>query len=327
MFDSQPFRLVGCVLGLAVVLTVMALCFGLPTVHSGAHNLEVGITGNQQAVHRVEDEAAKAAPGTYRFEALADEPAVRKAIENRHVIGGVVAGRDRTSVLIATAAGGPLAQTMRGLALGLGHATGRDVPIDDVVPYTSADPMGGGISSAGLPLIFGGILPALVLGRLFRRRPGLRIAGALSFSLLAGLVVASLLQFVYGTIDQNFWLVAGGVALGLAAISLPALGLEAAFGVAGFAALSVTMVLVANPLSGLSTSSAWLPSPWGSIGQLLPPGASGTVLRSNAFFDGRGASAQLVVLICWALVGCALCGLTALQARRHSTRELVAAVA
>lgn len=326
MFQAQWSKLIKCVLGLAVVLTVMALCFGLPTVHSGAHNLQVGITGNAQAVQRIEREAANASPGTYKFSSFVDETAVLGAIENRDVIGGVIAHRDRTSVLLATAGGGPLAQTMRGLALGLAHASGQDVPIDDVVPYTAADPMGGGIGSAGLPLIFGGILPALVLGRLFRRQAGVRVAGAVIFSLVAGLVVASLLQFVYGTIDQNFFLVAGGVALGLAAISLPALGLEAAFGTVGFAALSVTMVLIANPLSGLSTSAAWLPSPWGAIGQLLPPGASGTLLRSNAFFDGRGASAQLVVLGSWVLAGCALCGLTALQAHRRSTRELLPAV-
>jgi hypothetical protein len=161
---------------------------------------------------------------------------------------------------------------------------------------------------------------------LFRRRMELRVAGAMLCSLVAGLILAGLLDFGYGTIDENFWAVAGGIALGLAAISLPAIGLQARFGAPGLAAMSATMILIGNPLSGLANSAAWLPSPWGAIGQLLPPGATGTVLRSNAFFDGHGAAAGLIVLTCWVAAGMFLCALATRRAHRSTAAELVPAM-
>lgn len=41
------------------------------------------------------------------------------------------------------------------------------------------------------------------------------------------------------------------------------------------------------------------PAPWGEIGQLLPPGAAVTLLRSAAFFDGAGSVRPLIVLAAW----------------------------
>jgi hypothetical protein len=48
------------------------------------------------------------------------------------------------------------------------------------------------------------------------------------------------------------------------------------------------MVLVGNPLSGISSAPERLPEPAGALGPLLPPGAGGSLLRSTAFFDGAG---------------------------------------
>jgi hypothetical protein len=44
----------------------------------------------------------------------------------------------------------------------------------------------------------------------------------------------------------------------------------------------------------------------GAIGQLLPTGATGGLLRGVAYFDGAGAGGHLVVLGAWALAGAAL---------------------
>jgi hypothetical protein len=49
-----------------------------------------------------------------------------------------------------------------------------------------------------------------------------------------------------------------------------------------------------------------LPSGWGTLGQWLPQGATATLLRSTAFFDGAGATAAIAVLTCWAVAGAAL---------------------
>lgn len=42
------------------------------------------------------------------------------------------------------------------------------------------------------------------------------------------------------------------------------------------------------------------------LGHLLPPGASGSLLRANAFFDGNGAGGPVLVLAVWVVAGLAL---------------------
>ena len=71
-----------------------------------------------------------------------------------------------------------------------------------------------------------------------------------------------------------------------------------------------------NPLSGMTSAPEMLPSGWGALGQLLPPGAAGTALRSVSFFDGAGAGRPLVVLTCWLVAGLALCALGAMKSQR-----------
>jgi len=56
-------------------------------------------------------------------------------------------------------------------------------------------------------------------------------------------------------------------------------------------------------VSGLTSAPELLPQPWGAVGQLLPPGATGTLLRSVAFFDGAGGAVAAWVLGAWAAGG------------------------
>jgi hypothetical protein len=83
-------------------------------------------------------------------------------------------------------------------------------------------------------------------------------------------------------------------------------------------------MFVGNPLSGITSAPELLPKPWGTLGQLLPPGAGGSLLRSTAFFGGWGSGAHLAVLIAWILFGCAALAASAwrqprlLAARRAS---------
>jgi hypothetical protein len=67
-------------------------------------------------------------------------------------------------------------------------------------------------------------------------------------------------------------------------MSVTLVGLHALFGYAGLALGAAPMLLLGSPLSGLSTAPEMLPAGWGTLGQLLPPGAGGTGLRTVAFF-------------------------------------------
>ena len=79
------------------------------------------------------------------------------------------------------------------------------------------------------------------------------------------------------------------------------------------------MMLVGNPLSGAATAPEMLPGWSGVVGRLLPSGAGGQLLRSTAFFDGRGASHSVVVLVAWLTIGVVLCLAGGLRPRRAAT--------
>ncbi|MDI9898838.1 ABC transporter permease [Rhodococcus sp. IEGM 1409] len=300
-------KLVAVVLGLSAAIGLMLLAFVLPSVNGGPHELKLGIAGPAQATAQISASLEASKPGAFDTQDFADADALRDAIRNRDVVGGIVVDATGPHVLIATAGGIPIAQTLTGMASGLSDASGTKVPVEDVVPLTAEDPTGAGLTALALPLVFGGIMPAVVLVQLFPRSIVKRVLGAVGVAVVAGFALTAILQFGTNSLDGNYLLTALALTMGISAISLPILGLESLLGMKGFALGAVTMMFVGNPLSGMATTAAWLPAGWGALGQLLPPGAAGASVRSMAFFDGHGAVTPLLVLVCWIAVGIALC--------------------
>jgi hypothetical protein len=229
-------------------------------------------------------------------------------------------------MLVASAASPVVAQSLREVAAGLGAATGAQVEVEDVVPTPPDDPRGAGLAAAALPLTLGGILTAGLVSRLVRRT-GLKVLAASAMATAGGMVTATVLGSWFGSLQSGWWTTTGVVALGMAAIALFVLGLHSLAGTAGLGLGAATVLLLGNPLSGLASAPELLPSGWGSLGQLLPPGATGSLLRSVSWFDGAGAGAPLMVLTAWIAVGLALLGAGVLAARRRQPEQLRAPVA
>ncbi|MEU1215288.1 hypothetical protein ABZ424_23295 [Streptomyces sp. NPDC005790] len=101
------------------------------------------------------------------------------------------------------------------------------------MPFTDDDPRGAGLTSALLPMIFGGIVPAMILNGTFTGHRGIRtrLTGALLFSVVAGAAVAAVLQFATHSIDGTYGLTFLGIALGVAAVSATLLGPSSPTGV------------------------------------------------------------------------------------------------
>jgi len=64
--------------------------------------------------------------------------------------------------------------------------------------------------------------------------------------------------------------------------------------------------------------------PGGSLGQLLPPGAGGSLLRSTGYFDGAASGQHVAVLAAYALVGLTLLGVAALRERGRAAEPVLA---
>jgi hypothetical protein len=305
------------VLAVPLLTAVVLLLFAWPASRLEPRHLPVGVAGPPQAARAIE-QRLDARSGAFDIHRYADEAAARTAIEDRDIYGALVATPSRSEILVATGASATVAQMIVQAA---GEQSGPGAPrVRDVVPAAKHDPRGTGLSSAVLPLVLAGILAGLVATFLSRSLPA-RAALVTVASVLTGLAAVAIAQPWLGVLEHN-WLASWGVfSLVVLSIGSVVTGFEALLGPAGAALGSLTMMIVGNPFSAVSSAPEMLPTPVGAIGQFLPPGAGGNLLRSTAFFDGAAAGAHAAVLAAWVLTG-----MLALAAAAVLRRDVVVTV-
>lgn len=311
-------RAAGIVVVLTVVLAILAIAFALPAARSKPHGIPIGAAGPQAASGQIADILEQHAPGAFAITYYPGEAALRDAIRNRDVYGGISfgAGPDGRSLLIATEGSPMVAQMLTQVGTGIAQRAGTPLHTEDLAPPTADDPRGAGLAASALPITLAAVLPAVALVLLVKREVWTRFAAAVVFAAVAGVTIAALLRYVFGSIDHNLWGVAAGLTLGLLAAGLSMLGLGSLFGRGGLAIGALLALLLGNPLSGLNSAPEMLPTGWGTLGQWLPQGATATLLRSTAFFNGAGATMAIAVLICWAVAGTALIVIAAVRQGR-----------
>jgi hypothetical protein len=322
-------RATGIIVVLIFALAVVAIAFALPAARSKPHDVPIGVAGPQAASGQVAGILEQHAPGAFEITYYPGESALRDAIRNRDVYGGISFGPDGRALLVATGGSPMVAQMLTQIGIGQrsggaagpatsNPATSNTVPLrtEDLAPPTAEDPRGAGLAASALPITLAGLQPAIALVLLLKREVWTRFAAAVVFAAVAGITIAALLRYVFGSIDGSLWGVAAGLTLGLLATGLSMLGLGSLFGRVGLTLGTLLALLLGNPLSGLNSAPEMLPSGWGELGQWLPQGANATLLRSTAFFDGAGAIVPIVILTCWALAGAALIVIAGLRQRK-----------
>jgi hypothetical protein len=291
-------------LAVALVLTL----FAWPSARLEPRDLPIGVAGPATATGPIEQRLA-AREGAFELHRYADEAAAREAIENRDVYGAFVVTPAGPKALTASAASPAVAQLITHTADEAG------AKVEDVV---EAGPRAAALASSVLPLVIAGILVGVV-GALAApggvSRAGLIVVG----SVLTGLAAAAIVQGWLEVIEGDWVANAGALSLTVLAIASILAGLHAVIGKAGLALGALTMIFVGNPFSGVGSAPELLPEPVGAIGQLLPPGAGGNLLRSTGFFDGAGATGHLTVLAVWVFAGLALLVAAELRGRRSAT--------
>jgi hypothetical protein len=301
-------QLAAMILGVSALLALVVTAFAWPASEIEPRDLPVAAVGPGEAVAGFEN-ATTAALGAEALDVrtLDSRADAVTAIENREVSGAFVFGTTGVEVLTASAGSPAVAQMLQQMSVQLAaaHPEQPAVQTTDVVALPADDPRGLVFNSGSLPIVLGGILAGVVVA--LRVRGGLAsILTTLGIAIGGGLVTVGVLQGWLGALDGSYWANAGVVSLGIAAIGLTLVGLRRVIGLAGLPLGALTILLLGNPLSGVTSAPELLPSGWATLGQLLPPGATGTALRSTAFFDGAGAGLPLLVLTCWVVAGAAL---------------------
>ena len=223
-------RATGIIVALTVALAILAIAFALPAARSKPHHIPIGAAGPQAASGQVADMLEQHAPGAFAITYYPGEAALRDAIRNRDVYGGISFGQDGRSLLIATGGSPVVAQMLTQMGNGIAQQARVPLRTEDLAPPTANDPRGAGLAASALPITLGGLLPAVALVLFLKCEVWTRFAAAVVFAAGAGVTIAALLRYVFGSIDQSIWGVAAGLTMGLLAAGLSMLGLGSLFG-------------------------------------------------------------------------------------------------
>jgi hypothetical protein len=299
--SAAPARRMIAVIVLVPVVVALALwAFAWPAARTAPRDLPIGVAGPAAAVTQLERgfEQREGAFDVHRYD---DEASARTAVEDRVVYGAVVAGPDGTRLLTASGAGPVVAQLLKEAVTAQAPA-GTQVQVTDVAPLPSGDPRGTALAASALPLALAGVAAGALVTMSGLR--GARAAAALvGASALVGVTAAAMAHSWLGVLQGDWWAEAAALSLTVAAPGAAVAGFAALLGTPGIGLGALLMVLLGNPFSGAASAPELLPEPVGAIGQWLPPGAGATLLRSVAYFDGRGAAAPLLTLSVWAALG------------------------
>ncbi|NES26603.1 hypothetical protein GCE86_29345 [Micromonospora terminaliae] len=300
----SPWLLAALVASLAVVVQApLVPLFAAPAAHLAPRDLPVVVAGPAPATAELAARLAAARPGGFAVTTLPDAAAADRALRDREAYAAYVVGPDGVALHTAPAASPTVAALLTEAATQL--SAGRPVPVVPVVPADPDDPRGAGFAAGFLPLALTAMLAGALLTVLIARR-GARLFGLVGFAVVAGLAGAAVLHGWLGVLDGDVWREAAAMGLFALAAAGTVAGLGALLGAPGIGLGALLVFLVGNPLSAVAAAPELLPQPWGAVGQYLPVGAGGTLLRSAAFFDGAGAGRPAAVLAGYALVGLAL---------------------
>lgn len=320
MHTSHLPRLTGVVLGLSTLLALVLLAFAWPVSELEPRSLPVVVAGPDQAAQQVAAQlAAEAGENAFEVATVVDREDAVTALEEREAYVAVVPDPSGPpEFLVAGAASPAVAQLVTQIATETGGT------VTDVVPAPEADPRGTTFGAGALPLVLGGLITGVASSLAFRGRRQ-RLAAVALVAVVGGSAVAGILQGWLDVLTGSFTANAGVIALGTAAMALTVVGLWQVLGEPGIGLAALLIMLLGNPLSGITSAPELLPLGW--LGQLLPPGALGSALRSTAYFDGAGALVPLLVLAAWAAIGAGLALLPDRARDRDREPEPVAAAA
>lgn len=281
-------RAIVVALGAAAALAVVALAFLWPSVTSTVQGIPLAVVGDSAALPAQLSEP-------FDTESLPTREGAVAAIESREVYGALVLG-PTPEVLMGSANGPAVSQLFGQVASTFG------TEVTDVVPFASTDARGAGLSALAFPMVIGGIIGGAVISMTVVGT-WRRLAATATYGLGAGVVIVLITQFWMGILHGGVATNVAAVALSVLAISTLIVGLTSIIGPAGIAAGALVMMFVGNPISGAAQPAQFLPGSWGSVGQLLPPGAASTLLRNLSYFPDAPNAQSWWVLTAWIAAG------------------------
>jgi hypothetical protein len=215
-------------------------------------------------------------------------------------------GRE-VAVDVASASGAPVAQLVEETVPKVSEATGVSVTVRDIRPLQRGDPRGLAVFYISIAAVILGFIGAVQLSiHAQALTPLERIAFTAAYALLGGFVIVAIVNWLLGALRLPFiesWLI---LSFTMFTCGMVFTMFKTLFGRWAMLPTWSLMVLVGNPSSGGAVSWALLPSPLGTIGRWLPPGASVNAQHTAIYFPHHQHAFPFLVLAGWSLVSCAV---------------------
>jgi hypothetical protein len=238
-----------------------------------------------------------------------DSLSAGRSLVQRGSAVGVIAGDGAGSMQLdyASAAGLSESGAVRTMVQGIAAAAHLTLAERDIVPLVQFDSRG----LVSFYVVFGVTLSSFILAQSLsanaaRVRLRHRLVILSAFAALIGIAAATLAGPVYGAVTTPLPELAGVLVLLSAASAFGTKALVTWLGPPGIGIAVLLLTVAGNATSGASIGFDLLPGWAQFLSDVLPQGAAVRALQSAGYFDGSAVSQSVLVLACWAIIGCGL---------------------
>jgi len=308
-------RVGGLALVALVVPALVMLLFAWPAGRLQPHGVQLVVTGAGDQNTAFAQGLQNKVGGSLKVTTVKDAAAATSAVRDRKAAAAVVLEKDSLHLIVSTAAQPTVALDVYQLMQALQQQSQIGLTVDDVVPASQKDGRQYVLAAGLLALLASSVAVGGLIWRVSRSAAERTIA-LLAGALVSGIASAVVLHQALGALTGSLPAEAGVLALVALAVSSATVACGALAEGAGIGVAALVLVAAAYPLSGVSTPREVLPSVWGTLGGLLPPGAGVDAVRSVSFFGGSGSLPAFGVLAAWSVVGLLVIGARDVLARR-----------
>ncbi|MEV5510387.1 hypothetical protein [Streptomyces orinoci] len=270
------------------------------------HRIPVAVTGVpiSQAKRTEFVRGMEHALGTsLKLHSYGSYPQARDAVEEQKVYAILLPRPQGAQLDVSGASGATVAQLLAETAPRVGRAIGVPVTVRDVNPLQRGDPRGLALFYITLAAVILGFIGAVQLSVNARAlNPAERVAFTVAYSLLGGFAIGAIVDWGLGALRLPFLESWGILALTMFTSGMVFTMFNTVFGRWAMLPTWGLMVILGNPSSGGAVSWPLLPSPLGTIGRWLPPGASVNAQHTAVYFRGHQHVFPFAVLAVWAAV-------------------------
>ncbi|MGJ5752368.1 ABC-2 transporter permease [Streptomyces puniciscabiei] len=296
-----PAVVISLIIAALAGLFVGAYCWAM--ANPVPHRIPVAVTGKSVAGGRFTNALETTLRTSLVLHPYPDYGSALAAVDAQREFAILQRRPAGVEVDVASAAGASVARVLGQSAPAVGRSLGIPVQVRDVKPLPATDPQGLALFYIALGSTILGFVGAIQLGvHAQALRPAERIAATAGYSVLGGLWICVMADWVLGVVRLPFVQSWGICTFTMITAGMIFTAFHTFLGRWAMLPTWLLLVILGNPSSGGAVAWPLLPPVLGFLGRFLPPGASVNAQRNAIYFPHNQHVEPYVVLAVWCLV-------------------------